>query len=107
MLLYDCDFLWRTIVLYYLKVVLNRSNASTDILYFVFFFKLLLLGVVVIQRAYRRHKARDALDKLIAIKKLLHGNEKLICFKFQHEKKRKESLLPPHYGLVVKPIEPN
>jgi len=65
----------------------------------------LLLGVVIIQRAYRRHKARDALDKLIAIKKLLQGNEKF-CFKFQHEKK-KESLLPPHYGLVVKPIEPN
>lgn len=30
----------------------------------------------MIQRAYRRYRDRDALDKLIAIKKLIQGNEK-------------------------------
>ena len=33
------------------------------------------LGAVVIQRAYRRHRDRTALGKMIAIKKLVQGND--------------------------------
>lgn len=66
---------------------------------------MLLLGVVVIQRAYRRHRDRHALDKLIAIKKLIQGNVQ----RFQQQTLN-ESLLPLiyvplHCALVVWPVE--